>query len=474
MKKKKVLIFILLAFVAVAISAGAVYYFAVRLPEMKEKEAQQQAFKALYAELLGQYAEENTQYYPLQMDVAFLGDSLTAGYDVKSHYPEYAVTNRAIGGETTHSLKARLAVSVLELQPKVCVMLIGGNNPDTMFDDYEDMLITFREEMPETKIILVSHAPTSGSNQDKQNEKFVCNNARIKLLAEKYGYEYVDLYSPMLDPETGEMNEKYTIDGVHFTLSGYDVYTAQLKPVIDRLLQPSINILHAGGGWDGLSYLNARETFAYYYDLGYRYFEYDLMLSSDGRLIGTHCFEHLPVYDPQISYADFSALKLANGMTPINEEWLVETIRTHPDVKIVVDAKMETTEQDAAVLQRIEALEELYGLDLSDNIIPEIFSIEMWELVRESTSFNSYFFSHYKEYYSVDTMLEHFSAPEFIGVAVPAWTDNYIKRNLYKVKQAGKMLFVFTVTNESEMAFAKEIGADGIYINQPDSAKIED
>ncbi len=227
----------MLAALLIAGVASLLYYLTVRLPEIKEKEKQMEEYLAFYAHMLEEYAEENKQYKPLEMDVAFLGDSLTAGYDVKKDYAEYVVTNRAIGGDTTHGLKDRLGVSVLDLKPKVCVMLIGGNNPDTMFRDYEEILKIFQEEMPQTKIVLVSHAPTSGPNWGPRNEQFAYNNVKIKLLAEKYGCEFVDIYAPMLDLETGKMDDKYTVDGAHFTEEGYEVYTAQLKPVIDKLLQ---------------------------------------------------------------------------------------------------------------------------------------------------------------------------------------------------------------------------------------------
>ncbi len=237
MNKKKIVIFILLALILIAGAAGAIYYFTVQLPEIRAKEEQMKEYRKFYARMLEEYAAENELYGDLEVDVAFIGDSLTAGYDVKGHYPEYLVTNRAIGGETTYGLRERLALSVLELKPKVCVMLIGGNNPDTMFEDYEDMLIIFKEQMPDTKIVLVSHAPTCGEHWGHRNELFAYNNVKIKLLADKYGCEFVDIYSPMLDLETGMMNEKYTVDGAHFTEAGYAVYTEQLKPVIDKLLQ---------------------------------------------------------------------------------------------------------------------------------------------------------------------------------------------------------------------------------------------
>ncbi len=235
--KKRNVIIVIALLIALILTAHIAYYLIVELPKIREKEELMKNYQEFYAQTLKDYEEENKKYEDYEVDVAFLGDSLTAGYDVKSYYPEYLVTNRGIGGETTHGLKDRLGVSVLDLKPKVCVMLIGGNNPDTMFEDYEEMLITFQAQMPETKIVLISHAPTSGESWGLRNEIFAYNNVKIKLLAQKYGYEFVDVYAPMLDLETGKMNEKYTVDGAHFTAEGYDVFTAQVKPVIDRLLQ---------------------------------------------------------------------------------------------------------------------------------------------------------------------------------------------------------------------------------------------
>lgn len=236
MKKRNVIILIVLLIVLIiAICLG--YYLVVKLPKIGEKEELEKKFKQLYAEELIKYENENKEYEDFEVDIAFLGDSLTAGYDVKKYYPEYLVTNRGIGGETTYGLKDRLKVSVLDLKPKVCVLLIGGNNPETMFEDYEDILITFKEQLPLTKIVIVSHAPTSGEHWGSRNQLFAYNNVKIKLLAEKYGYEFVDIYSPMLDLETGKMNKKYTIDGAHFTQEGYEIVTNEIKLVIDEILK---------------------------------------------------------------------------------------------------------------------------------------------------------------------------------------------------------------------------------------------
>ena len=180
------------------------------------------------------FAKENEQYADYEVDVAFIGDSLTDGYDVKNAYPQYVVVNRGIGGDTTFGVEERLQVSLYDLKPKVVVMLIGVNNIETMFDNYEDILIGLRDNLPESEIVLVSLTSMS-MEWGKKNQLAAYNNVKIKLLAEKYGYKYVDLYSALLDVETGELRTEYTIDGGHQTAAGYAVFTKTITPVLEEL-----------------------------------------------------------------------------------------------------------------------------------------------------------------------------------------------------------------------------------------------
>lgn len=188
---------------------------------------------AYRAEKIAMYESENAQYADYEVDVAFLGDSLTDGYDVKKYYPQYLVSNRGIGGETTIGLEERMQVSLYDLKPKVAVMLIGANNMDTMFDNYESILLGFQENVPNTKIMLLSLTSMSGE-WGKKNQLAAYNNIKIKMLAEKYGYEYVDLYSALLNLDSGEIYPEYTTDGGHLTREGYEVLTAKITPAIER------------------------------------------------------------------------------------------------------------------------------------------------------------------------------------------------------------------------------------------------
>ena len=228
-------IIILISILLLVVSGFCVWFFGFHMPEVREEEERQQLVKEYYENKLKIYREENELYDDYEVDVAFLGDSLTDGYDLKSYYPEYVVSNRGIGGETTHGLEERLKVSVYDLKPKVVVMLIGGNNLKTMFDNYEDILVGLKDNLPNTKVVLLS-LTAMGQDWAYKNEIACYNNVKIKLLADKYGYTFVDLYTHLFDLETNELYSEYTIDGAHFTSKGYEVVTDIVKPVLDDIL----------------------------------------------------------------------------------------------------------------------------------------------------------------------------------------------------------------------------------------------
>ena len=222
--------------VVLLLLALAIVYFAVVLPQKREEAERKAAVRAYYDAKLEQYARENTEYDDYEVDVAFIGDSLTDGYDLAKYYPQYLTANRGIGGDTTFGVEERLQVSLYDLKPKVVVMLIGANNMDTMLQNYESILQSLKENLPESKIVLLSLTAMGGEHWGRKNQLAAYNNVSIKLLAQKYGYTYVDLYSALYDVSIGEVYDGYTVDGGHFTHEGYTVVTAQITPILEELL----------------------------------------------------------------------------------------------------------------------------------------------------------------------------------------------------------------------------------------------
>ena len=232
--KKGLIIFVILLVIAV-ITSGIVYIFVDYLPE-KQREAEIVKARAdYYNAKVEQYAGENKSIIPGETQVVFIGDSLTDGYDLKTYYPTLTTLNRGIGGDTTFGVEKRLQVSVYDVQPKVVVMLIGANNMSTMFDNYEDILISMKENLPNSEIVLVS-LTSMGGNWGRNNKLAAFNNVKIRALAEKYGFSFVDVYTALLNMETDEIYPEYTTDGGHLTPLGYKIMTGKIAPVLEELL----------------------------------------------------------------------------------------------------------------------------------------------------------------------------------------------------------------------------------------------
>ena len=236
MEKKKIVTIILL--VTLPVTTALATFFIVRAVsqynyEKKQQKLYQAAYEMHYQDRCTLFEEENKHLS--DVDVAFIGDSLTEGYDVKSYYPQYNVVNRGIGGDTTFGVEKRLQVSAYDVHPKVATLLIGANNFDSMFENYENILKGFKDNIPTTRIILLSLTSMT-KNWGRNNQKAQKNNERIKAYAEQYSYTYVDLYHPLLDENTNELKLEYTTDGGHLTPLGYEKITAIIEPVISQEL----------------------------------------------------------------------------------------------------------------------------------------------------------------------------------------------------------------------------------------------
>lgn len=234
MKKQLKITLIIAAALILAVTAFLLVWFLYAVPKREERDLRN-LVEEYRAAKLARYAEENAALVPGENYVLFLGDSLTDGCTLERYYPEYKTLNRGIGGDKTSDLVGRLKVSAYDAHPAAVVLLIGGNNLSTMFDDYEEILKGLQGTLPKAKVVVVSLTAMGGRFAEK-NALVCLNNVKIKLLAEKYGFLYVDVFTPLFDPEINEIKPEYTSDGAHLTDAGYNVLTAQVKKGLAALL----------------------------------------------------------------------------------------------------------------------------------------------------------------------------------------------------------------------------------------------
>src|SRR6184192_1984336 len=65
---------------------------------------------------------------PGENRVVFFGDSITDIWPIQKYFPGKPYVNRGIGGQTTPQMLVRFRADVIELSPKVVVILAGTND----------------------------------------------------------------------------------------------------------------------------------------------------------------------------------------------------------------------------------------------------------------------------------------------------------------------------------------------------------
>ena len=236
---KKRIIVIICIVLTVAAAAGLIFGISSCVKSRKEAAESERLMREYVENKKAIYAEENAAGG--DFEVIFLGDSLTDGYDIAKYYGEYRASNRGIGGDTTSGLIERLQVSAYDAHPQVIVLLIGGNDIlggksiESVCENYEKIITGIRQNLPDTKIVWCSLSPL-GSDWAKHNKTVVRCNEMIRQLAEKYGCAFVDIYTPLCDPNTQRICDEYTVEGVHFTDAGYRVVSAAVKKALREAL----------------------------------------------------------------------------------------------------------------------------------------------------------------------------------------------------------------------------------------------
>ena len=79
----------------------AISYFTVIHSRKMEQKRYEEIRRAYCTQKYEEYEKQNQKYADFEVDVAFIGNSLTDRYDLENYYPKYITANRGINGDTT-------------------------------------------------------------------------------------------------------------------------------------------------------------------------------------------------------------------------------------------------------------------------------------------------------------------------------------------------------------------------------------
>jgi lysophospholipase L1-like esterase len=178
--------------------------------------------------------------------VVFMGDSITQGWHLDGSFPGKPYINRGISGQTSPQMVLRFRQDVIDLKPKVVVILAGTNDiaentgPMTL-EESEGNLMTMAElaTANHIRVVLCSVLPafdfpwTPGKTPALKIDAL---NTWIKAYAAEKGYVYVDYHTAMKDGRDG-LPKKLSEDGVHPNAIGYAIMAPLAEAGIEKALE---------------------------------------------------------------------------------------------------------------------------------------------------------------------------------------------------------------------------------------------
>jgi len=201
-----------------------------------------------------------------RVDVYFAGDSITRRWRATDYPPFLAnwnenffgwnAANFGWGGDTIQNILWRLQNGELDgVHPKVIVLLAGTNNlgnapaSDAEMADITKgikvLLDTMRKKAPKATIIVMGILPRNdGARPTAIIPSIRRINENIAKLADGKTIRYLNINHKLADKD-GKLFEGMTVDRLHLSLKGYQVWADALKPLLRELLGPPANEDHA-------------------------------------------------------------------------------------------------------------------------------------------------------------------------------------------------------------------------------------
>ncbi len=202
---------------------------------------------------LARYHEDNVKLGPPSAEenrVVFFGDSITDGWKLPDYFPGKPYVNRGIGGQTTPQMLVRFRQDVIDLQPKVVVILAGtndiaGNTGPMRNEDIRANFASFAELARAHGIHLVYSSILPVHNYTEKSKDFFAQrspsrilelNTWLKEYCAKNKIIYLDYFSALVD-DKGLLKKDLADDGLHPNDAGYKIMAPLAEAAIQKAMK---------------------------------------------------------------------------------------------------------------------------------------------------------------------------------------------------------------------------------------------
>lgn len=195
-----------------------------------------------------QSSRQNRDAKSAQPQVAFIGDSITAGWSGNGRpvwnerFAALPSSNFGIGGDRTEHVLWRLQNGAFSgISPKVVVVMIGTNNAwrDSSADIADGVQAVVEEigkQAPQAKILLLGIFPRDEKPGGERREVVAGVNEIIKKLGNDEKVFYMDISDKFMEAD-GTISKNIMPDFLHLSRQGYTIWADAIEGKIKELLQ---------------------------------------------------------------------------------------------------------------------------------------------------------------------------------------------------------------------------------------------
>jgi len=186
---------------------------------------------------------------PNENRVVFLGDSITDYWKLADYFPGKPYINRGIDGQTTPQMLVRFRQDVIDLHPRVLVVLAGTNDiagvtGPARNEDVEANYASMAElaRVHDIGVVFASLLPVHNYTREakesfalRPHERILALNAWLKDYCDKNGLLYLDYSSALVD-DHGMLRRDLSDDGLHPNAAGYKIMAPLAEKTIAKAL----------------------------------------------------------------------------------------------------------------------------------------------------------------------------------------------------------------------------------------------
>ncbi len=201
---------------------------------------------------LARYRDANAALEPPapgENRVVFFGDSITDSWKLAEYFPNKPYLNRGIGGQTTPQMLVRFRQDVINLHPKVVVILAGtndiaGNTGPMRLEDIEADYASLAELARASHIAVVYSSVLPVHNYTPRSQDFFAQRSPAKILALNQWLKdycaashlvYLDYFTALVD-DKGLLKRELAEDGLHPNPAGFKIMAPLAEDAIGKAL----------------------------------------------------------------------------------------------------------------------------------------------------------------------------------------------------------------------------------------------